>query len=191
MLPSNNHLRTITHKSHHSHQLLKLASKYLTEISYKFSRAHWVNPNFDEKFSSQKCLMMVIRPAAGVNVSTSFHRILKSTLNSLIYWGRATHICVSKLSTIGSDNGLSPGRRQAIIWTSAGILFIQSLGTNFSEMLSEIHTFSFKKMYLKMLSGKWHPFCLGLNVLSPSHMTDITTEELDWYLLDMNMIFNW
>ena len=29
---------------------------------------------------------------------------------------------------IGSDNGLSPGRRQAIIWTNAGILLIGSLG---------------------------------------------------------------
>ena len=51
-----------------------------------------------------------------------------------------THICVSKLNIIGSDNGLSPGRRQAIIWTNAGILLIGPLGTNFSEILSEIHT---------------------------------------------------
>ena len=37
--------------------------------------------------------------------------------------------------TIGSDNGLSPGRRQAIIWTNVGILLIEPLGTNFSEIL--------------------------------------------------------
>ena len=37
---------------------------------------------------------------------------------------RVTHICVANLAIIGSDNGLSPGRRQAIIWTNAGILFI-------------------------------------------------------------------
>ena len=76
-----------------------------------------------------------------------------------------THICVGNLTTIGSDNGLSPGRRQAIIWTNAGILLIGPLGTNFSEILIEIHTFSFTKMLLKMSSGKWRPFCLGLNVL--------------------------
>ena len=29
----------------------------------------------------------------------------------LTHWGRVTHICVSKLTIIGSDNGLSPGRR--------------------------------------------------------------------------------
>ena len=73
-----------------------------------------------------------------------------------------THICVSKLTIIGSDNG----RRQAIIWTNAGILLIRILGTNFGEILSKIPTFSFKKMHLKMSSAKWRPFCLGLNVLT-------------------------
>ena len=56
----------------------------------------------------------------------------------LTHWGRVTHICVSKLNIIGSDNGLSPGRRQAIIWTNDGILLIAPLGTNFSEILIEI-----------------------------------------------------
>ena len=44
------------------------------------------------------------------------------------HWGRVTHICVNKLAIIGSDNGLglSPGRRQAIIWTNAGILLIRT-----------------------------------------------------------------
>ena len=81
-------------------------------------------------------------------------------------WGRVTHICVNKLTILGSDNGLSPDRRQTIIWTNAGILLIGPLRTNFSEMLIEIRTFSFKKMHLKMSSGKWRPFCLGLNVLT-------------------------
>ena len=76
-----------------------------------------------------------------------------------------THICVSKQSVIASDNGLAPTRRQAIIGTNAGILLIPTLGTNFSEILSEILTFSFKKMCLKVSSAKWRPFCLGLNVL--------------------------
>ena len=77
-----------------------------------------------------------------------------------------THICVGNLTIIGSDNGLSPGRRQAIIWTNAGILLIGPLGTNFSEISIEMQTFSFKKMYLKVSSAKWRPFCLGLNVLN-------------------------
>ena len=88
--------------------------------------------------------------------------VFKSYLN---HWGRVTHLCVSKLIIIGSDNGLSPGRRQAIVWTNVWILLIRTLGTNFSEILSEIHIFSFKKIHLKMSSGKTRPFCLGLNVL--------------------------
>ena len=76
-----------------------------------------------------------------------------------------THICVGKLTTIGSDNGLSPDRRQAIIWTNAGILLIGPLGTNFSEILIEILTFSFKKMRLKVSSAKRRSSCRGLNVL--------------------------
>ena len=75
-------------------------------------------------------------------------------------------MCVSKLANTGSDNGLSPDRRQAIIRTNAGILLIRTLGTNFSEILGEIHAFLFKKMHLEMSSAKWCPFCLGLNVLS-------------------------
>ena len=81
--------------------------------------------------------------------------------NGLTDWGQVTHICISKLTIVGSDNGLSPGRRQAIIWTNAGILLIGPLGTHFSEILIEICTFSFKKMHLKMLSGKWRPFVLA------------------------------
>ena len=83
-----------------------------------------------------------------------------------------THIYVSKLTIIGSDNGLSPDRRQAIIWTNAGLLLIGPLGTNFSEILIEILTVSFKKIRLKVSSAKRRPFCLGLNVLS-NVLTDL------------------
>ena len=87
-------------------------------------------------------------------------------INSLTHWGRVTQICVGKPTIIGSDNGLSPLRRQAIIWTNAGILLIRPLGTNFSEIFIDIRIFSFKKMLLKMSSAKWRPYCLDLNVLS-------------------------
>ena len=92
--------------------------------------------------------------------------IFQCATHYLTHWGRVTHICVTNLTIIGSDNGLSPGRRQAITWTNVGILLIWPLGTNFSEMFIEIQTFSFNKIHLKMSSGKWRPFCLGLNVLS-------------------------
>ena len=89
-----------------------------------------------------------------------------SAHTGLTHWGWVTHICVSKLTIIGSDNGLSPGQRQALIWTIAGILLIRTLETNLSEILSEISAFSFKKRHLKMSSAKWRQLCLGLNVLT-------------------------
>ena len=75
------------------------------------------------------------------------------------------YIYIYKLTTIGLDNSLSPGRHQAIIRTNDGILSIGHPGTNFNEISIKIHTFSFTKIHLKMSYGKWRPFCLGLNVL--------------------------
>ena len=79
-----------------------------------------------------------------------------------------THICVGDLTIIGSDNGLSPGRR--IVWTNAGILLIGPSGTNFSEISIEIPTCSFKKIRLKVSSAKWRPYCFGLNALTGSYL---------------------
>ena len=42
-------------------------------------------------------------------------------------------MCVGNLTIIGSDNG----RRQAIIWTNAGILLFGPSGTNFSGIAIE------------------------------------------------------
>ena len=49
-------------------------------------------------------------------------RPFKNAYELLTQWGRVTHIYVSKLTTIDSDNGFSSGQRQSIIWTNAGIL---------------------------------------------------------------------
>ena len=102
--------------------------------------------------------------------------ICSSKVNSL---SRVTHICVTKLTIIGSDNGLVP--------TSAGILLIRTLETNFSEILGKIHSFSFKKMHLKMSSANGHLFSLGLNELKcyvrntqPSHGR-LSVVQLSYY----------
>ena len=72
------------------------------------------------------------------------------------------YICVSKIIIIGPDNGLWPSRRQPIIWTYAGILLIGPLGTNFSDILIEINTFSFfKEIHLQMSSGKCRSIILA------------------------------
>ena len=107
----------------------------------------------------------------------------------LTHWSRVTHICVGNLTIIGSDNGLSPGRRQAIIWTNAGILLIVPLGTNFNEIVIGIQTLSFKKMHLKMSSTKWRPFCLGLNELNLS-VPFIYTRDLN-LSLPMHAVDAW
>ena len=96
------------------------------------------------------------------------------TMYAVTHWSQVTHKCISKLTIIGTDNGSSPGRRQAIIWNKVGILLIWARETNFSEILIKIYTFSFKKMHLKLSSGIWRPFCFGLNVL------------MNWYKRDNN-----
>ena len=75
------------------------------------------------------------------------------------------HICITRVS-IGSDNGLAPNRRQAIIWTNAGLLSIGPLVTNFSEILIKIQNFSLTKMHLKISSAKWRTFCPESNIVA-------------------------
>ena len=102
-------------------------------------------------FISATCLSChsthISRPALSYFTYFTAHDIY------LTRWGRMTHICVSKLTVIGS-----PDWCQAIIWTNTRILLIWPLGTNFSEILIKIQTFSFKKVHLKMSSGQWWPF---------------------------------
>ena len=108
---------------------------YPTEYAHSISHRIW----------SQFCLFSYV-------IVSSAHM----TYLPLTHWGQVTHICVGNLTIIG--------QHQAIIWTKAGTLLIGPLWTNFSEIQIQILTFSFKKMSLKMLSAKWRPFCLDLNV---------------------------
>ena len=96
------------------------------------------------------------------------------------------YIYVSKVTIIGSDNGLMPGRCQAIIWTNAGTLLIGPLGANFKEISIKIYIFSFKKINLKMLSGKCWPFCPSLNVSTQGGLETFTK----WLLLFCRMHFS-
>ena len=102
-----------------------------------------------------RCLCLFICP------SICLSAFLKEDREQLI-----VKSCVSNITIIGSDNGLLPGRRQAIIWSNAGIFLIRTVGTNFCEILSKIHAFSLKKIHFKMSSAKWWQVWLGLNVLT-------------------------
>ena len=99
-------------------------------------------------------------------------------MTNLTHWGRVTHIhvCVSKLTTIISDNGLLPALCQANIWTNAGILLTGPLGTNFSEILIEIYTFSVKKMHLMAILSR--PQCVkDTNALLKGHWVNTISFE--------------
>ena len=74
------------------------------------------------------------------------------------HWGRAMHICVGNLTSICSDNDLSPDRRQAIIGTNAGILLIGPLG-NFNEIRIGIQTYSFKNCEMASILSR--PQCVN------------------------------
>ena len=100
------------------------------------------------------------------------------------HWGRVKPECLNKLTIISSDNGLSPARRQAIIWTNAGILSIGALGTNLSEIVIDIHRVSFMKMHLKMSPGKWHHF------VSASMSLYNTTFPTMWYYTTITKAFH-
>ena len=56
-------------------------------------------------------------------------------------------------TSIASDNALSPGRSQSIIWTNAGILSIGPFSTNFIDILIESHTFHSRKRIWKCCLG--------------------------------------
>ena len=109
-------------------------------------------------------MLLASRSRLRIDGDTRRHDSQATSLHYLIE-AECRIYCVGKLTIIGSDNGLSPDRCQAIIWTNAGILLIGPLGTNFSEILIEILIFSFKKMRLNVSSAKRRPSCLGLNVL--------------------------
>ena len=102
-----------------------------------------------------------------------------------------THVCISRLTIIRSDNCLSPSPLQALIWTSAGIWFIGPPGTNFSEITIKIHTFSFKKIHLKTLSGKWGPSCLCLNVMMYAYVILVQYGVLLSTMKQSNCIILW
>ena len=110
-----------------------------------------------------------------------------------------THICVSKLTIIGSDNGSSPDRRQAIIWTNAGILLIGPLGTNFSEIVMEIlrnffiQENAFESVVCETASILYRPQCVKTLRASSSKfwlsVTDISTHHV--YILVFQIHRRW
>ena len=129
--------------------VIKLAAKFHVKIFYIIDTLVYFAPGATECIhitSHISCIYIYIsymhnkQTTTTTQTKTMCARIYMhgQSLLCLTHWGRVMHICVWKLTTINSDNGLSPARRQAIIWTNAGILLL-ILGANFSEIFSEIH----------------------------------------------------
>ena len=96
--------------------------------------------NFDYKrkitsrgasFTGRKCSSYLTLILTIIHLRLQVH---PTEANELTHRGWVMHICISKLTVIASDNGLSPGQCQAIVWTNAGKLLIGPLGTNLSEI---------------------------------------------------------
>ena len=131
----------------HSHYLKKCWHISLTgPLETNFGQILLESPTFYWRKSIRKYLLPTVS-----------HFILSSMC--LTHLPLVPHICISGSGQHASDNGLSPIRHQAIIWTNAGLLSIGPLGTNFSEILIKIQNFSFTKMHVKRSSAKWQPFC--------------------------------
>ena len=97
------------------------------------------------------------------------------------------HICVGNLTIIGSDNRLSPGWGQVIIYLNQCWNIVNwTLRNKFNEISIGIQTFLFKKMHYKMSSAKWRPFCLGLNMLNPINQLPVLKKnEFEIYTVEI------
>ena len=84
------------------------------------------------------------------------------------------------LVTIGSDNGLSAVRRQAITWTNADLL--SDLEKSFNEIPIKIH-FSFTKMHLKMPFAKRQSLWYGGDELIRDEMFHLESGDLELPML--------
>ena len=101
----------------------------------------WYNTNIATKHTAY-CIVMLVIP------QERLHSTIHTYIQNIVFhwevklnWLRSSNVCVDDLTTNGSDNGLLPCRRQAIIRTNAGILLIEPLRTNFCEILIEILTY--------------------------------------------------
>ena len=98
--------------------------------------------------------------------------------------------------SIGSGNGLSPFRRQAITWTNADMLSVGSLGTNFNEIQIKKQNFSFMKIHSKLLSAKWQLFRPGGDELQNWEQLTCWNMHNNWladrcWLMRVHWIENW
>ena len=76
-----------------------------------------------------------------------------------------THIRVGKITIIGSNNRLSPGRHLVIIWINVGISLIGPLRTKFSEILIFVQENVFKNVTCELASILFPSQCVKFRIL--------------------------
>ena len=116
----------------------------------------------------EKLRMLKTNIWVAVSESSSWHCFYKVYL--LTHWGWVMHVCAINLVIFGSGSVLC----QAITWINIELLLFGPIGTNWTEMLTEILIFPLKKNNLKM-SDNWGPFHLRLDVIAPK-CSDISRE---------------
>ena len=127
--PENSKIVRIFTSSTFTGKIIELRSRLIQLLMRDKKRIFQITVDWNLALSHQKFL----QNRQPFSNNASFRVAIRATV-LLTHWGRVTHICVKKLTIIVSDNGLSPGRRHAIIWTNAEILLIGPLGTNLSEI---------------------------------------------------------
>ena len=107
------------------------------------------------------------------------YHYMTTTIIILSHWGRVTHVCVRNLICSGPDNGLSPGRCQAIIWTNVGILLIGPIGTKFNfnrnsnnflegnafEHVCEMAVILFRPQCVNVFNRRIHNNCISVTII--------------------------
>ena len=107
--------------------MIYVVGSFVTYAAYVFietfnkQHQYWHNIQQSEKYRVKNVCTVIYTLCAT-------QQIIK-----LKHWTPVTHICASNLAVISSYNDLSPSRRQAIIWTTGGMLFIGSLGIHFNK----------------------------------------------------------
>ena len=80
----------------------------------------------------------------------------------LTHWCWMTHICISKIIIIGSDNGLSPSHYLNQCWNIVN----WNIGNKLQWNCNRNQYIFIPEMHLKMSFVKWLPTYLSLNVLN-------------------------
>ena len=138
-------------------------------LLYTIQRVIFALPYLVLKPEYLDALAPCITRLSAATVLTWQHRVNRSLYSTRLFFNNLHHFNGEKWQKIPITyfhiSQTNPRISMTSVKTNAGILFIGPLGTNFSEILIEIQIFSFKKMHLKVSSGKWQPFSLSLNVL--------------------------